>query len=261
MPKITSAAKLQAIAEENDLFLVHLRNTGNVTLAAGMAKRDRTTFKSRRRVDREFDERWRAAISFAQATLNRKGASAARGDGVVRAAGGEYSIGPNRAGNLQVRRARPGHVTAEGERAFLDHLAVTANIQLAAEAVGVDPRAFYKRRRNSQTFAQAMGEALSRGYDTVELSLVGAALRSLTPELVAARDDQLPEGPQMTIEQAMALLSQRTKTLAINDRHVSAAPAVTPKDAVAAMLKKLAVIDRHNKRYAEKTGPDAGDDR
>lgn len=252
MPRITSDAKLSAIAEENALYLRHLRRTGNQSLAARFAKRARETFTGRRRADPEFDAQCEAAMVFARAELAKGGRPVpARIDTTV-TAGGEYHVGPNRNRGLQVRRAKPGSVTAHGEEAFLNALAATANIRLAADAVGVDPRAFYKRRAQSPEFARRMQEALTAGYEAVEFALVGCALQSLG-QGGAGEDDGGPVEPdaRMSVDQAMGLIAQRTKTLAIGDRHVrgyyeKALP--TPEETDAIIAKRLDQLKRIKER-------------
>ena len=216
--------KLDANAEENALYLRHPRQSGNATMAAGFAKRARETFTGRR-ADPDFDAECEAALTFARAALARKGpqpAASRVGGGGMLAAGGEYMVGPNLNNGLQVRRARPGHVTAKGEAAFLEALAATANIALAAEAVGVDPRAFYKRRAQSAEFARRMQDALAVGYEAVEFALLNTALRSLASDRGPAGEEGVgPVEPgRVSIDQAMTLVAQRNKTMAIGDRQV-----------------------------------------
>lgn len=270
MPRYTSEVRLRQIAEQNARFLMHLRRTGNATMAADMAGRHVATFRGRRRADAEFDQQWTSAVVFARGALWSKGGAApasgyrakkreAAGggasaeDAVARgmiAGGGEYMVGANLNNGLQVRRARRGHVTARGEAKFLEALAATANIRLAAEAVGVDSRAFYKRRAQSQDFARRMQEALASGYEAVEFALVKTALRTLAPEGAEAgeADGMDAEGPEprMSVEQAMTLIAQRAKTMAIGERHAQGKfhSLPSPEESDAALLKRLEMLAR-----------------
>lgn len=248
MPKIVSEEKLNIIAEENALFLRHLRNTGNASGSARFTRRAVETFAGRRRADPEFAAQWDAAVVFARAALAQKGRHPSTAPAMV-TTGGEYMIGPNQKGELQVRRAKAGSVTARGEEAFLTALVQTANIRMAAEAVGVDARAFYKRRAHSGEFAQRMQDALAAGYEAVEFALLSAALRTLAPDgsgIDGAAPEPVMTGARMMVEQAMTLVTLRTKTMAIGGRHargVAMKPA-TREETNAAILKKLRVLER-----------------
>lgn len=82
---------------------------------------------------------------------------------------------------------------------------------MAAEAIGVDPRAFYKRRARSEYFARRMQDALVAGYEAVEFAQVKTALRTLAPDGAEAgeadaMDAEAPE-PRMSVEQAMTLVA------------------------------------------------------
>ena len=262
MPKITSKEKLSAVAEENAQFIRLLRNTGNASASARLTRRAVETFAGRRRADPEFAARWEAAVVFAQAALAQKGRRPSDAPATV-TSGGEFMIGPNQKGELQVRRAKRGSVTARGEEAFLLALGATANIRLAAESVGVEPSAFYKRRAQSPEFARRMQDALAVGYEAVEFALLNSALRTLAPDRPGlapdgaglTREAPEPDAPdaRMSVDQAMTLIAQRTKTMAIAGRHASsqlhALPSVEESDA--ALLKRLDMLARKKRRLLE----------
>lgn len=251
MPKITSEEKLKDIAEENAMFLRHLRGTGNASRSARFTRRAVETFAARRRANPEFAAQWDAALVFARAGSAENGPRPC-GVPTMVTTGGEYMIGSNQTGERQVRRARRGSVTARGEAAFLNALAATANIQMAADAVGVHPRAFYRRRAESSDFAQRMQDALAAGYEAVEFALLNAALRTLAPDgrgFGPEAPEPLAPDARMSVDQAMTLIAQRTKTTAIGERHVRGAfekPA-TREETNAAILKKLRVMERQQR--------------
>lgn len=56
---------------------------------------------------------------------------------------------------------------------FLQALAATSNVTLAAEAAGVSPSRAYKARREEPGFATEWGAALLEGYDHLELEVLG----------------------------------------------------------------------------------------
>src|SRR3546814_11540216 len=77
---------------------------------------------------------------------------------------------------LQLRTARKGGFTAAARRTFLDALAATCNVTLAARAAGFPVRTCYRWRHQPAAFAEAWQEALAIGYDRLETALLGYAL-------------------------------------------------------------------------------------
>src|SRR3546814_20693834 len=64
---------------------------------------------------------------------------------------------------LQLRTARKGGFTAAARRTFLDALAATCHVTLAARAAGLPARTCYRWRPQHSPFADAWQEALELG--------------------------------------------------------------------------------------------------
>ncbi|MGI4732013.1 MAG: hypothetical protein ACRYFW_09720 [Janthinobacterium lividum] len=205
---------------QNAAFLRVLARTGNIREAARATALAYGTVQHRRRACPVFRQRCDAAVATAQARLHAAGGAhrpeASRaGPGadprrtpspdVLRTAGGEPVVIRRRDGRLQLRRAQPGKLTGEAERAFLLALSATCNIALSAAATGASPRAFARRASRNPGFAREMRLALERGYGRLEAAL----LESVGPEAHVHdgwRDNEPPAIPPMSVGQAMQLL-------------------------------------------------------
>ncbi len=80
--------------------------------------------------------------------------------------------GPDRA--PQVRMRTTGW-TRERRQRFLDVLAASANVALAARAVGVGPGSAWALRKRDHVFAELFAEAMAQGYDALEGALLERA--------------------------------------------------------------------------------------
>lgn len=74
-----------------------------------------------------------------------------------------------RNGGLQRRKPKAGDFTPDQRHAFLDALASTCNVRKAAQHVGVAPSTAYSHRINDPAFAELWREAMSVGYDRLEM--------------------------------------------------------------------------------------------
>ena len=92
--------------------------------------------------------------------------------------------------------------TDEAEARFLDQLAASCNVTLAAQAAGFSKEAIYQRRRRDAGFAARWQAALEQGYARIEILLVERATQALegTPP-----DPDTPI-PVMTVHDAIAVL-------------------------------------------------------
>ena len=70
-------------------------------------------------------------------------------------------------------RAGEGRVAKHWRTYFLQALAASSNVTLAAAAAGVSPSRAYKARREEARFAAAWGAALLEGYDHLEMEVLG----------------------------------------------------------------------------------------
>lgn len=146
----------------------------------------------------------------------RKRPRAARGAASPhRTQGGEPVIVRRKDGTLQMRRAQPGRLTHEGEQAFLAAVAVTANLRLAAAAVGAAHTSFYWRKRTNPAFARECRLALRRGYDALELALL-EGWSAASHEHNDWRHNEPPAMPPMTVNQALQLLYLHQKEARLN---------------------------------------------
>lgn len=90
----------------------------------------------------------------------------------------------------------------EAEEIFFDALATDCNVTSAAEQAGFSTPTVYRLRRNRPDFAEKWQAALEQGYIRLELTLLEAAVDSLT---VFEFDESRPI-PRMTVDQAMNVL-------------------------------------------------------
>ncbi|KQT34675.1 hypothetical protein ASG29_00450 [Sphingomonas sp. Leaf412] len=77
---------------------------------------------------------------------------------------------------LQVQESRAYKLDAGARQRFVDTLAATCNVRAAARAAGVTQAAVYRERQRDAGFAAAWRDALSLGYDRLELAMVGHLL-------------------------------------------------------------------------------------
>lgn len=210
--------------QQHAVFLKELRHTGNVAMAAEAAGCFPSTLHRRRKRFPDFATGWDAAMAFARARLARgaavvpNGAPTGRGAGEI-TRGGEYAVRYRQNGVMQVRRACAGELSAIGERAFLAHLAATANISLSAEAVGCSVQAIYRRKKRSVDFARALDAALAEGFEAPELALLAHAIDSLSPDGERLEPDPAvaetmpPLWERMTADHALMLLQFHRSTV------------------------------------------------
>lgn len=243
-------------SQECAAFVRELRRTGNVTMAAEAVGPRKSTFVRRRRRFPDFAASWDAALAFARARLGKRGVASPDADGGEITQGGEFAVRYRQNGVLQVRRACPGELSASGERAFLAHLAATANISLSAEAVGVSVQAIYRRRR-SAVFERELLVALKAGYDAIELTLLDHAMRSLDPEghdstaWEKGVDAVAPAWERMTPGQVLMLLGMHRRTVRHDERRIA------PNAKQPSSAEVDAVLEKHLRRIELRRARDA----
>ena len=69
---------------------------------------------------------------------------------------------------------------ARARRAFLDHLAMTANVAASARAAGIAPHLAYATRRRNVEFASLWQAALTEGFARLEGALLAEALSAVS---------------------------------------------------------------------------------
>jgi hypothetical protein len=209
-------------ALENAAFLAALRRTGNPRLAAAELGVHRSTYMKRRARSAAFAAEWDAAILACHAALALGGGPRppeagnpprigegdhpkGGGGGPFRTHGGEIVVGRTRGGRLQLRRAPPGRMTAEGEQAFFTALATSANVRLSAAATGFTHSAFYQKQKKQPAFAREMRISLTIGYDRIEYASLAAAQPGSGAHDGWRRNDLPPLAP-LSWDQAFQLL-------------------------------------------------------
>ena len=83
--------------------------------------------------------------------------------------------GGGAAGRPQIRKKHKRALTAAEIEAFLQIVAETCNISLAARELGRSARVFYDLRRREPEFRCQWDEALREGYDLLEMDMVRRA--------------------------------------------------------------------------------------
>ncbi len=105
-------------------------------------------------------------------------------------------------GKTKIVHSGGGRWTLQAEKAFLEHLAATANVRAASAVAGFSPTTAYKQRMVNPGFAERWQKALETGVARLEMLLVhsaGATLEGLP------LDGDHPI-PRMTIDDVMNVL-------------------------------------------------------
>ena len=217
MPRKTSRYALET-------FLRQLARTGNFALAADLAGLAKSGLYKRRLRETAFDEACKSALAAFLSSPRLRG----EGDHVKHGGGGHpTSVRPERsrraldtavttsdgdlafsryAGRPQRRRMPAGRLTGLGITNFFAALANTANIRLAARAVGIAPSSIHARRRTDPEFARQLEAALEIAKTNIECALIQAADRTFGADWIEEVD---PDGLKMTIGQMISFASRR----------------------------------------------------
>jgi hypothetical protein len=188
-------------------FLRELARSGSVALAADRAEIDRSSAYQARKANPAFAASWDRALAAARGRLAGDGAQEER-DRPPRLRGGEV-VRASKAGRPCILRAGEGRWCADSEQAFLAALSATANVRAAARAAGFSTVTVYNRRRQWPAFARAWDEAKAEGYVRLEMLLLDAATSTLDPAAEEEAREDLYQGPEMSVEQAMKLFFHR----------------------------------------------------
>ena len=124
------------------------------------------------------------------------------------------------------------------QKAFLAHLAQTANVSASARTAGVTTRPVYDLRRKSEGFCTKWLGALAEGYARLEANLLAEAL---SPPASNMKDSTFKQ-KQMKARMGMALLAAHRATV----RGVGATPAPSrsrdPKEVQARLEARFAAM-------------------
>ncbi len=98
---------------------------------------------------------------------------------------GDHDVAVGRQDGKPQRRRKPkaNAFSPEKRQLFLDALAYTCNVRLAAEHAGIDVTTAYYHRARDPAFVQQWRDALAAGYDTLEALVLehGGAGQPLEP--------------------------------------------------------------------------------
>lgn len=168
------------------------------------------------------------------------------------AAIGETGIARLDARPQRRRKFRAGSFMAVRRQHFLDALAYTCNVSLAAEYAGVDHATPYYHRARDPVFAQQWRDALAAGYDRIEELVLqhGGAGRPLDPADPGAVDDSAM--PPFDFDRALRVLGEyrRTRAGEPSRRDGFRGITATREETNAALLKAIASAQ---KRLANRT--------
>ena len=264
MPKLTDMPFEHR--DQCNAFLKELRRTANIKLSAERVGVPYQTLNARRSKFPAFATRWDAALAYARAHLAKHGALPPQGAS-AKTQGGEYTVTKQRHGCLQVKRARAGHLTADGERMFLETLAATANVKLASDTVGISDTSIYSRRMKSDLFADKMDAALEHGYERLETEMLESATASLDPtQLMADWIEGATQRPspllRMNFEQVIIRLGLYRKRVTLReDRRAHNRRVYRAEETDAEITKLIAQLNRRaeqkdarEQRMAEREG-------
>jgi hypothetical protein len=149
---------------------------------------------------------------------------------------------------VEKKRRRWVRWTKAKRSAFLDHLAGTCNIRAAAALAGMTPPSVYHLRRKDEDFAEEWHKALLVGYEILETELLGHVLAGGGDTILRA------DGTTIDLDKAIRLLGLHRNSLQGKWKGGPKLSRARPEDTDAAILKKLAAMDRARAREAEEKG-------
>jgi hypothetical protein len=121
----------------------------------------------------------------------------------------------------RVRKARPSHRswTPAKQRAFLEALAASCNVKLAARKAGVSTSRAYVRRANDASFRAGWDRALATGFAQLEMMLLERALHGVEKKVIA-RDGTTTIMREYSDRTALALLRMHRENARFDDESV-----------------------------------------
>ena len=124
-------------------------------------------------------------------------------------------------GGKRVRQVRPSHRswTPARQRAFLEALAESCNVKLAAKKAGVSTSGAYVRRGKDGSFRAGWDQALATGFAQLEMMLLERALHGVE-KIVIARDGTKTVMREYSDRVALALLRMHRDNAALANENV-----------------------------------------
>jgi len=150
----------------------------------------------------------------------------------------------------QRRRNRKNGWTKARREAFLAELAQSCNIRRASEIAGLTQSGAYRLRQRDPVFARQWQEALTLGYERLELALLRRALEVIDGMELDERAEQVEK---MTVAQAIDVLRQHRESVLrgqARGRRPQGRQVATQEETDAVLLKRIAMIKRQRARRA-----------
>ena len=157
-------------------------------------------------------------------------------------------------GGKRVRKLRPSHRswTKAKEKAFVEGLAASCNVKLAAKQAGVSTSQAYVRRNKDASFRAGWDQALSTGYAQLEMMLLERALHGVEKTIIA-RDGTKTVMREYSDRVALALLRMHRDNAAYADETGQDVEYEEARERIVERLQRL----REQGPIETKSAPDA----
>ena len=140
--------------------------------------------------------------------------------------------GPGGAGSRPYKRvATRRDWTAAKERRFLEALADTCNVTLAAKVARVGNSTVYRRRATDAVFRAAWGHAVAQGYARLEVETLERAINGKM-RTVTHKDGREEQSVEHDGRIALTLLKMHRDTAREPERTEAAEAAISPQEAL-----------------------------
>jgi hypothetical protein len=148
-------------------------------------------------------------------------------------------------GGKRVRQVRPSHRswTVAKQRAFLEALAESCNVKLAAKRAGVSTSMAYVRRGKDASFRAGWDRALATGYAQLEMMLLERALHGVE-KIVIARDGTKTVMREYSDRVALALLRMHRDNAMLADENVDDQEWLEARERIVERLQRLRDQDK-----------------
>lgn len=148
-------------------------------------------------------------------------------------------------------------VSEECLRAFLDHLAETSNVSVAAKRAGVSRSAVYRLRAISPAFSNGWQSAIATGYDELEFRMLKTA-RFGTLKPVKRPDGSIGRATEYDDAQGLKLLMAYKASV---EKGRNEGPGVDVAAAAVARDQLAATLEQIRQRLDTTIGTDKPEDR
>ena len=246
-------AKVNSARRCADL-LAALARTANVRLALRECGISHYWAYRQRKLDRDFDARWRTAVRNGRRALARAAAARAVEPAAPRAhARGEMVVGSSGKGTIRLERAKPCSFTPEKQARFLSALRTTSNVRAAAAVAGVSPHGAYDRYHADAEFRAEWVAALGDGRVHLEMALMAEARAAAErPRRALVPGEEPPAITGMDAKTALQLLRLRRSTDAGGRPYGMPVKSSGPEAARRSLLAKSAAVRTARARDGER---------